>query len=129
MVEPADIRERLFKTRRLLMAASVVLLGHYALGIQAESDAETLGLKSQVPNVTKVWAAIWLVWGWAFWTYLQHIRDLGLEDFPVDYYKDARAKLLRWVDTRKLPSHAPPPVDPMTMHGQSEIAAALVEWR
>ena len=84
------------------MAVSIVLLAHYALGIQVESDAETLGLRFQVPSVEKVWAAIWLVWGWALITYLQHLHELNRDDFPKATFQVAKFNSLRMIDRQRL---------------------------
>jgi hypothetical protein len=102
VADAPDFRERLFKSRRLLLAVSVVLLAHYALGIQVASDADSLGLKFQLPDVQKVWVGVWLVWTWALVVYLQHCHEFEFDDFPTDLFENARYAVVRWFDRRKL---------------------------
>jgi hypothetical protein len=102
MSDAPELRERLFKARRLLLATSVILLAHYALGIQVKSDAESLGLKFELPDVQRVWFGVWVVWMWALAVYLQHCHEFGFDDFPSEHFGDARYRILRWFDRRKL---------------------------
>jgi hypothetical protein len=102
MADASDFRERLFKSRRLLLAVSVVLLAHYALGIQVASDADSLGLKFQLPDVQKVWVGVWLVWTWALMVYLQHCHEFKFDDFPRERLENARYGVIRSFDRRKL---------------------------
>jgi hypothetical protein len=80
----------------------VVLLAHSALGIQVASDADSLGLKFQLPDVQKVWVGVWLVWTWALVVYLQHCHEFKFDDFPRDRLENARYAVIRWFDRRKL---------------------------
>jgi hypothetical protein len=57
-----EARERLFKSRRLLLLMSFILLAHYALGIEIKSDAESFGLRFEFASVERVWVGVWIVW-------------------------------------------------------------------
>jgi hypothetical protein len=100
--EAPELRQRLFKARRLLLAVSVVLLAHYALGIEVRSDAESLGLKFILPDVQKVWVGVWLVWTWALVVYLQHCHEVRFDDFPKDHFQNARYRMVRRLDRKKV---------------------------
>jgi hypothetical protein len=102
VADAPDLRERLFKSRRLLLAVSVVLLAHYALGIQVVSEAESLGLKFKLPDVQKVWVGVWLVWTWALVVYLQHCHEFKFDDFPFRHLENSRYRVVKWFDRRKL---------------------------
>jgi hypothetical protein len=96
MPDVSPLRERLFKTRRLLLGISVVLLAHYALGIQIKSDAESLGLRFELPDVQRVWIGVWVVWTWAFVTYLQYCHELQFDDYPNDRLENAKFRVAGW---------------------------------
>jgi hypothetical protein len=103
MAEAApEARERLFKTRRLLLLMSFILLAHYALGIQIKSDAESLGLRFEFAKVERVWVGVWVVWTWAVVTYLQYCHELGFDDFPKEHFQDAQFRILSWIDRRQM---------------------------
>ncbi len=103
---PEDVRERLFKARRLLIGISLVLLAHYVLGIKIKPDAETLGLKFDIEDVRKVIWGLWAVWGWSLATYLQHMHDLGGRLFPRDIIDAQSLRFESWLCRRRLLAQA-----------------------
>ena len=101
MSDVPELRERLFKARRLLLTTSVILLAHYALGIQIKSDAESLGLKFELPDIQRVWFGVWIVWTWALVVYLQHCHEFKFDDFPNAHFDKTRYRAIRWFDQRR----------------------------
>jgi|GEM_PF-5760055 len=80
-----QIRELLFKERRLLLGVSLVLLAHQLLGITINKDAETLGLRFDIENPERVFLGIWLVWGWCLWRFVQLMYSLkARSEYPLD---------------------------------------------
>lgn len=83
--DKADLRDRFFKERRLLLGISVVLLAHQWLGITIDKDADTLGLKFEIDDPSKIWWAVWAIWTWTMVCCLQQLNSLRPSTiFPAD---------------------------------------------
>lgn len=90
--DKASLRDRFFKDRRLLLALSVVLLAHLCFGISVERSADTLGLRFEIADPSKIWWMVWAAWLWTVVCYLQKLNSMRLL-MPI--YPESQAKEVR----------------------------------
>jgi hypothetical protein len=89
-----QLQDRFFRERRLLLGISVVLLAHQLLGITVDKGAETLGLHFDIENPSRLWWALWAVWGWAFVCCVQQVNALKpWRKYPGDRDEEMRVWL------------------------------------
>jgi hypothetical protein len=81
-----ELRVAMMKERRLLIAASGVLIAHLAFGITVENSAETLGLKFTMADPSKLWWLVWIVWGWSMFRYIIYFHDFDRADLHADLW-------------------------------------------
>ena len=96
-----DLRDRFFRERRLLLGVSVVLLAHQLLGITVERSAETLGLRFDIEDPSKIWWAVWAVWLWTAVCVVQQLNSIKLRsEYPKNRDDEIRDRLSDWAVTR-----------------------------
>jgi hypothetical protein len=101
--EESKPHDRLFKERRLLLVASVVLLAHQLLGITVSKGADTLGFHFDVEDPSKIWWAMWLMWAWTAICYVQQLNSIRPRTmYPEDRATETRAKLADRVITLRV---------------------------
>lgn len=89
-----DAQERFFRERRLLLGVSVVLLAHQLLGITVENSAETLGLRFQIGDPSKVWWVVWAIWLWTAICVVQQLNSIRPRAvYPKDRNEETRDRL------------------------------------
>lgn len=98
-----DLRERFFRERRLLLGVSVVLLAHQLLGITVEKSAETLGLRFDIADPSRIWWAVWAVWLWTAVCVVQQLNSIKPSShYPMNRDDEIRDRLSDWVGTRRV---------------------------
>ena len=97
----SDLSDRFFRERRLLLGVSVVLLAHQLLGITVDKSAETLGLRFEIEDPSKIWWAVWAAWVWTAVCVVQQLNSIKPSSkYPKDRDNEIRDRLSDWVVTR-----------------------------
>lgn len=98
-----DTQERFFRERRLLLGISVVLLAHQLLGITVGSNAETLGLRFEIADPSKIWWAVWAIWLWTAICVIQQLNSIRPRSvYPEDRNEETRDRLSDRIAVRRV---------------------------
>ena len=89
-----DAQNRFFRERRLLLGVSVVLLAHQLLGITVGNSAETLGLRFEIDDPSKIWWAVWAIWLWTAVCVIQQLNSIRPRSvYPKERDEETRNRL------------------------------------
>lgn len=96
-------KDRFFRERRLLLGTSAVLLAHQLLGITVTNSAETLGLRFEIADPSKIWWAVWAVWLWTAVCVVQQLNSLRPRTtYPKDRDDETRDRLSDWIAVKRV---------------------------
>ena len=96
-------KDRFFRERRLLLGTSAVLLAHQLLGITVTDSAETLGLRFEIADPSKIWWAVWAVWLWTAVCVVQQLNSLRPRTtYPKDRDDETRDRLSDWIAVKRV---------------------------
>ena len=98
-----DTHDRFFRERRLLLGVSVVLLAHQLLGITVGNSAETLGLRFEIGDPSRIWWAVWAIWLWTAVCVVQQLNSIRPRTvYPKDRNEETRDRLSDWIAVRRV---------------------------
>lgn len=98
-----DTENRFFRERRLLLGVSVVLLAHQLLGITVGNSAETLGLRFEISDPSRIWWAVWAIWLWTAVCVVQQLNSIRPRTvYPKDRNEETRDRLSDWIAVRRV---------------------------
>ncbi|MDA8350775.1 MAG: hypothetical protein M0038_18610, partial [Pseudomonadota bacterium] len=98
-----DAENRFFRERRLLLGVSVVLLAHQLLGITVGNSAETLGLRFEIGDPSRIWWAVWLIWLWTAICVVQQLNSIRPRTvYPKERYDETRDRLSDWIAVHRV---------------------------
>ncbi len=93
-----DTKSRFFRERRLLLGVSMVLLAHQLLGITVGNSAETLGVRFEIADPSKIWWAVWAVWLWTAVCVAQQLNSIRpWTVYPKNRNEETRNRLSDWI--------------------------------
>lgn len=96
-------QDRFFRERRLLLAVSVVLLAHQVLGITVGNSGETLGLRFDIADPSKIWWAVWAVWLWTVICVVQQLNSIRPRTaYPKDRDDETRDRISDWIAVKRV---------------------------
>lgn len=98
-----DAQERFFRERRLLLGVSVVLLAHQLLGISVGNSAETLGLRFEIGDPSKIWWVVWAIWLWTAVCVVQQLNSIRPRTvYPNERNEETRDRLSDRIAVRRV---------------------------
>lgn len=101
--DKAELRERFFKERRMLLGVSLVLLAHQFLGISVGKETAALGFHIEIEDPDRIWWVLWGIWGWTVICYLQQFNSLRLySEFPRERATEKRDQLANRLVTARV---------------------------
>ena len=78
-----------------------MLLAHQLLGITVDKSAESLGLRFEIEDPSRIWWAVWAVWVWTAVCVVQQLNSIKPSSkYPKDRDDEIRDRLSDWVVTR-----------------------------
>jgi len=98
-----DAQDRFFRERRLLLAVSVVLLAHQLLGITIGHGIETLGIRFEIADPSRIWWAVWAVWLWTAVCVVQQLNSIRPRTaYPKDRDDETRDRISDWIALKRV---------------------------
>ncbi len=127
--------EILFRQRRFLIFASLVVTGYYVLGVRLRSAGQFQGFPFDISRPDVAIVGIWVIWSWALWRYAQRLfvlwdqqktyilRDVDFEETRIAL-AIAQARARRHVSKGEVDEHRRPN---MRLVGQVVIPRSMAQ--